>query len=283
MGRIRTIKPEFPQSETTGRLSRDARLLFIQLWTLADDAGRSRAASRMIASMLYPYDEDALGLIDGWLAELEGLNCIRRYVIEGTTYLEIVNWLTHQKVDRPSPSRLPEYREGSLRSREASTTDLGPRTLDLGPRKDICTKAASPKPAPYPEDFETFWKAYPIDPGMSKREAAKQWDHLTDDDRRSAIDAIQAFKRWVTKQGKDYRTVHACRFLSQRRFEGFTNVNGHSVIDDAKWERLLNFGRREKQWDVKNYGPPPNQPGCRVPAHLLKAGDGQDWSEWRPQ
>jgi hypothetical protein len=65
MGRIRTIKPEFPQSESVGRLSRDARLLFIQLWTVCDDSGRARGSSRMLASLLYPYDTDVLGLIDG--------------------------------------------------------------------------------------------------------------------------------------------------------------------------------------------------------------------------
>jgi len=70
MARIRTIKPELPQSQSIGRLSRDARLLFIQLFTVADDAGRSRAASRLLASLLYPYDDDAAGLIDGWLTEL---------------------------------------------------------------------------------------------------------------------------------------------------------------------------------------------------------------------
>ena len=45
MGRIRTIKPEFPQSESMGRVSRDARLTFILLWTMADDAGRLRSCS----------------------------------------------------------------------------------------------------------------------------------------------------------------------------------------------------------------------------------------------
>src|SRR5690242_2251136 len=102
MGRIRTIKPEFPQSETTGRLSRDARLLFIQLWTVVDDEGRTRAASRMLASLLYPYDDDAPKLIEDWLAELERQDCIRRYDVDGDRYLEIVNWLKHQKIDRPS-------------------------------------------------------------------------------------------------------------------------------------------------------------------------------------
>lgn len=134
MGRIRTIKPEFPQSETIGRLSRDARLLFIQLWTFVDDSGRARAASRMLASALYPYDDDAPKLMDRWLGELEREGCIRRYVVDGNSYLDIPNWLKHQKIDRPSASRFPGFDEGSRALDEPSTTDLGPRTRDLGPR-----------------------------------------------------------------------------------------------------------------------------------------------------
>lgn len=136
MARIRTIKPEFPQSESMGRVSRDARLLFIMMWTIADDAGRLRAASRMLASLLFPFDDDAPALIEGWLAELEDEGCIRRYVAGGTTYAEIVKWLEHQKIDRPSKSRLPAFDEGSrefAKDREGSCTDLGPRTMDLGP------------------------------------------------------------------------------------------------------------------------------------------------------
>jgi hypothetical protein len=134
MARMRTIKPEFPQSETVGSLSCDARLLFVQLWNVADDAGRFRAASRMLASLLYPYDDDAPNLIGGWLDELEHLHCIRRYEVDGPTYLEIVNWLKHQKIDRPAPSRLPEYREVSTKTREPSRTlDARPKTVDRGP------------------------------------------------------------------------------------------------------------------------------------------------------
>jgi hypothetical protein len=49
VGRIRTIKPEFPQSESMDRVSREARLLFVLLWTVADDAGRLRTAPRLLA------------------------------------------------------------------------------------------------------------------------------------------------------------------------------------------------------------------------------------------
>lgn len=107
MGRIRSIKPEFPHSESVGRLSRDARLLFIQLWTLVDDAGRARASSRMLASLLYPYDDDAPKLIVEWLSELERGGMVQFYDAEGCRYLEICNWLKHQKIDHASKSKLP--------------------------------------------------------------------------------------------------------------------------------------------------------------------------------
>lgn len=108
MARIRTIKPEFPQSESMGRVSRESRLCFVLLWTLADDAGRLRGNSRMLASLLYPYDDDAKNLIDGWLAELSSEGCIARYEVGGTCYIQISAWLEHQKIDKPSASKLPE-------------------------------------------------------------------------------------------------------------------------------------------------------------------------------
>lgn len=113
MARIRTIKPEFPQSESMGRVSRESRLCFMLLWTLADDSGRLRGNSRMLASLLYPYDDDAGKLMDGWLLELERESCIVRYLAEGDTYLQVCNWLKHQKIDKPSASKIPEFDESS--------------------------------------------------------------------------------------------------------------------------------------------------------------------------
>jgi len=126
MARIRTIKPEFPQSESMGRCSRDARLLFIMLWTIVDDSGRTRAASRMLASLLYPYDGDAGSLIQGWLDELVTERCIVVYIVNGHSYLEICNWLDHQKIDKPSRSKFPSFVEPSrilANPREGSSGD----------------------------------------------------------------------------------------------------------------------------------------------------------------
>jgi hypothetical protein len=126
MSRIRTIKPEFPHSESMGAVSREARLCFIMLWTLADDSGRLRGNSRMLASLLYPYDDDAPELIESWLSELECKDCIVRYEVNGSKYLQISNWLNHQKIDKPSRSKLPGIDEGSrilANPRECSSED----------------------------------------------------------------------------------------------------------------------------------------------------------------
>jgi len=73
----------------------------------------------------------------------------------------------------------------------------------------------------YTPAFEAFWKAYPTDPGMSKFDAFKSWNKLDEADQKKALECIPAFKVWIGKQGKDYRTVHTATFLNQRRFEGF--------------------------------------------------------------
>src|SRR5262245_53319056 len=99
MARIRTIKPEIVQSEPLGRCSREARLCFVWMITQADDAGRLRGNPTMLASQLFPYDDDAKGVIEGWLSELEREGCIRRYQVGGNSYVDIPKWLDHQKID----------------------------------------------------------------------------------------------------------------------------------------------------------------------------------------
>lgn len=130
-----------------GRISRDARLTFIQCWTLADDEGRLRGNSRMLASLLFPYDDDAPALIDGWLGELERESCIVRYQAEGQSYIQIHNWLNHQKIDHASKSKIPAFDESSrivAKPREPSSEDQGlDQGKDQGPRKEPSAQKAA--------------------------------------------------------------------------------------------------------------------------------------------
>ena len=118
MPRIRTIQPSFPKSPSTGRVSPQARLLFIQLWTVADDAGRLRADLRTLLDQLYPYDTDVAMFLPAWLDELEHEGCIERYAADGAEHLRVAHWRKYQKVDRPTASRLPSLNERPRDSRK---------------------------------------------------------------------------------------------------------------------------------------------------------------------
>ncbi len=123
--RIRSIKPEFWESESLGRVSREARLLFIGLFSCCDDVGRARASSRLLASRLYPYADDAFKKLQGWISELEKQGCIRLYQVDGEAYLDIPKWQNHQKIDKPSASKLPSFDDVREDSRGFEKNSLG--------------------------------------------------------------------------------------------------------------------------------------------------------------
>lgn len=167
MARIRSIKPELPQSESMGNVSRDARLTFILLWTLSDDEGRLRGNSRMLASLLFPYDDDVPSLIDSWMMELESEGCIVRYKVEGQSYVQICNWLIHQKIDKPSRSKIPEFVESSriLANCRDGIKDQGSKDLrikDQGSEEGITI--VEQKPLDVTVDIFSFWQKMMLSP-----------------------------------------------------------------------------------------------------------------------
>ena len=83
-------------------------------------------------------------------------------------------------------------------------------------KKSLCPKR---KRVSYPNDFEAFWKGYPTDANMSKVEAFAQWERLEEEDRAAAAKSLEAFS-YYCKRNPDYRPIHACRYLKNRRFDG---------------------------------------------------------------
>jgi hypothetical protein len=246
MARIRTIKPEFPQSESIGRLSRDARLLFVQLWTIVDDEGRARGASRMLASLLYPYDDDAASLIDGWISELEAAGKVRLYEVDGSTYIDIPNWLEHQKIDKPSKSRLPAFVDGSrivANVREASTTDLGPSILDLGPGpigslRSPCAVAKATRTPPVPSElFDRFWSTYPKRGSASnpRKPAVEKFSRLVKAgaDPEAIIAGAQHYAEVERQAGRagTEKIAQAITWLNQERWRDYAEVVSVSLAD----------------------------------------------------
>src|SRR5471030_335725 len=120
MPRIRTIDPHFPRTPSLSRVSREARLFFILLWTLADDSGRLRLNHEDLKEKLYPFDEDVPSLLPVWIGELESARCIELYRVDAVEYLRVRKWRQMQVIQRPSRSRLPMGPQESQESPEES-------------------------------------------------------------------------------------------------------------------------------------------------------------------
>ncbi len=89
------------------------------------------------------------------------------------------------------------------------------------------SSAVEPTRTTYSQDFETkFWLPYPRTQTMSKKDAWRAWQRLTPAKREDACKALEPYKR--SMRGKEQYIVHACRFLSQERFEGFL-ANGTTL------------------------------------------------------
>jgi hypothetical protein len=106
VARIRTVKPEIPHDKDLAKVSRDARLTFIYLWTVSDDAGYFRAALRYLIGVLYPHDPDVTEeSLATWLGELAGIGCIVwKHLKDGSPVGYIPNFTKHQRIDHPSRS-----------------------------------------------------------------------------------------------------------------------------------------------------------------------------------
>lgn len=104
--RIRSLKPETWEDEKVGSVSRDARLLFVGLITMADDDGRFRYLPSAICGHVFPYDEDAPRKLGKWMKELETAGLILLYAVEKVTYGWLPGW-GHQRINKKRDSDLP--------------------------------------------------------------------------------------------------------------------------------------------------------------------------------
>lgn len=108
MARIRTIKPQFWGDEKVSQLSRDERLLFVGLVSMADDEGRFLASSHAIAGYVFPNDEDVTTKkLAAWLDHIADLGMVVFYTVGRVRYGVLPNWHKHQRINRPQPSVLP--------------------------------------------------------------------------------------------------------------------------------------------------------------------------------
>ncbi|WP_328886144.1 hypothetical protein [Streptomyces sp. NBC_00316] len=109
MARIRTVKPDLFVNERVAACSVTAVVTYIGLFTQSDDHGRHRDNPAIIAGLLWPLRAEHTPVhVEEDLQHLADTGLICRYAgCDGKRYLHITGWYEHQKIDRPSQSRLP--------------------------------------------------------------------------------------------------------------------------------------------------------------------------------
>jgi hypothetical protein len=131
----------------------------------------------------------------------------------------------------------------------------------------------------YPVDYDAAWKAYPTSPNMSKAEGLKDWMKLSVEDRALVLPSIAGYRAYLATK-RDLEVIHFCRYLSKRRFEGFTEA-GAADVGVEVWKTRLAHARANRIWSTAEWGPIPGQAGCTIPRELLEQGDGVGWAEFK--
>lgn len=107
MPRKRMIDPGFWRDEKIARCSYLERLLFIGLWSFAEDDGVGRASPLLIKADVFPYETLREADIKKSLEKLASLGLILLYEIDSQMYYYIVNFNKHQVINKPSRCYLP--------------------------------------------------------------------------------------------------------------------------------------------------------------------------------
>lgn len=260
MARIRTIKPQFWDDVKIARISRDARLLYIAMWTFSDDYGVVIGDSLWLKSKVFPYDHIQVQQFDKWLNELvsNGFICLLSH--DGERFIYLPNFTRHQVINRPNTTdvnlskdlldrKLREITEQSLINHGTITEQS--RTI-IGEEKERDNTPLSTK-----VDMS------PIAGGTSPQQAKGRFVKPSVDDirqycseRGNDVDAQRFYgfyesKGWMigSSKMKDWKAaVRTWEQRERRSLNGAENKNQKEKISDGK-----RFGNTQAE-DFKGKG-----------------------------
>lgn len=96
MARRRMIDPNFWQSEDVAKLNIRQRLLFVGLFSNADDEGKLRGNPAFVRSLIFPYEDISISDIEDDLNIIEKVASLSQYEVEGNKYIKLINWTKFQ-------------------------------------------------------------------------------------------------------------------------------------------------------------------------------------------
>lgn len=193
MARIRTIKPEFYTNEELSKLPEVTHYgMASGLLTYADDEGYFNANPGLIKAAVFPLREPSVSIHD-MLTQLSSVGYLRfGSAADGKRYGHVVKFDEHQRVNRPTPSKIKDltiqWEESVIPHGELS--ESSPLERKGKERKGSSADAPPPEfdPASIPDLDVTAWGLWvehrkaikkPIRP-HSLRDAAEELAKLGD-------------------------------------------------------------------------------------------------------
>ncbi|WP_406004391.1 hypothetical protein [Streptomyces sp. NBC_00987] len=257
MARIRTIKPDFFTSLTIADLTSEQRLTFIGLWTHVDDEGRCVDDPRLIKAAIWPLDDRNSADIEIDLKALSESSLITRYTLNRKRYLAVTNWFEHQRINRPTASKLPAPGDGEPSPPNPSPTRGSGTSLNAhgegsessnaqqtGTREASNLGAPSNSGGPIPFGLENE----PSDDGLSVDECPVTWDdveetghsmstheQLTEHSRQERKGKEQGREQGTGREGAGGRALESAngKLPAVRRPDGLTIIPDDFHLNDT--------------------------------------------------
>lgn len=219
MARKRMIDPNIWESEDFSYLNNLEKIIFIGIFSLADDEGYGRANPKFIRNSLFPYNDNIrTSDIEKSLYSIAAHMSVVFYQAEdGKQYYCLKNWSKWQAIQKPTASIIPKPTTLSQYLYSSNTVGLQPNRKE----KNEIEKEENIS-IMYTADFLKFWSSYPRH--TSKSTAFNAFKKIKDRKKLlpqmlKAIELEKQSSQW--QQGTQFIPL-ASTWLNQRRWEDET-------------------------------------------------------------
>lgn len=285
MARIRSVHPNLFTDEAWVSCSPVARLLFIGLWTDADDSGVFEWKPLQLKMRLLPGDGVDAGAL---LEELRSVGLVRGFDHEGKSYGGIKDFQKWQRPKKPRavyhvPAELVPYltgvreaeadlfggpvgnqsRTGGEKVNQMESEDGGGNRRvesDARPRR----KPETPLPEGFPDEQA-------MADAQAKCDAA-----LADVDLAREAERFRGFHLSKDNRYRDWRAAWLNTWLGNTIRDAPKRAPNVVAFDDAAHTRRKHRAwmedwmlKGEPGWDRGRRGPTPAEPGCAIPAEVM--------------
>jgi len=246
MARIRTIKPEFWLDEDLSELPPETHMLAAALLNQADDEGYFNAHPSLVKATCSPLRDDSVSVHES-LTQLSNVGYIEVGKGEdGKRYGRIVNFKHHQRINRPSPSKIA-YKTIAWSSSENAHATLTEHSMSAHTRKgtgnreqgtgkgsscaDAQSSPAGERKQSSADRFDDFWNAYPQKKGKQKALQiwkSKKLDRIADDIIADVQKRQQMDVQWQDKQFIPHGSTYLSKEVWQDEITTTSQVGNRS-------------------------------------------------------